>query len=89
MACSNQQPCAMLLQIKQQLQDLHEDYDRLKATPAASQLKLSFDDILWASDMVTSRSFTIDRQLGESPVPVVTQDILTRPLTPYLEAQSC
>ena len=62
-------PCLRWLQAKQQLVDIEEDYDKLKTTPIVSELKISFEDLLWASDMCTSRSYAIQKQIGaQAPV---------------------
>ncbi|KAL0044789.1 hypothetical protein WJX82_009632 [Trebouxia sp. C0006] len=49
-------------QIKQQLADITDDYRRLQSTPLVSDLDISLEDLIWASDMVTSRSFVFPKQ---------------------------
>ena len=53
-----------MLQIKQQLADIKDDYSRLQSTSFATQLDVTLQDLVWASDMVTSRSFAFPKQLG-------------------------
>ncbi|KAL0024826.1 hypothetical protein WJX79_002354 [Trebouxia sp. C0005] len=49
-------------QIKQQLADVTDDYRRLQSTPLVKDLDISLQDLVWASDMVTSRSFVYPKQ---------------------------
>ncbi|DBB01977.1 TPA: hypothetical protein ACH3X1_000563 [Trebouxia sp. C0004] len=49
-------------QIKQQLADITDDYGRLQSTPLVHDLDISLQDLVWASDMVTSRSFVYPKQ---------------------------
>lgn len=55
-----------MLQIKQQLSDIKDDYSRLQSTALAQELDITLQDLIWASDMVTSRSFAFPKQLGGS-----------------------
>ena len=44
--------------------DTEQEYDRLQNTPLATTLDLTLEDLTWAADMATSRSFGIPKQLG-------------------------
>lgn len=44
--------------------DTEQDYDRVQNTPLATTLDLTLEDLTWAADMATSRSFGIPKQLG-------------------------
>ena len=52
------------MQVKQQLLDTEQDFDRLQNTPLVTSLDITLEDLIWASDIVTSRSFAIPKQLG-------------------------
>lgn len=49
-------------QIKQQLADITDDYRRLQSEPLANDLDITLQDLIWASDIVTSRSFVFPKQ---------------------------
>ena len=52
------------IQVKQQLLDTEQDYDQLKSTPFVTSLGITLEDLKWATDMSTSRSFVIPKGLG-------------------------
>ena len=54
------------LQVNQQLLDTEQDYDRLKNTPLVTSLGITLEDLMWATDIVNSRSFAIPKALGAS-----------------------
>ncbi len=53
-----------VLQVKRQLSDIKDDYDSLQSTRLVTDLDITLEDLIWASDMVTSRSFAFPKQLG-------------------------
>ena len=57
---------SVALQIKQQLADITDDYRRLQSEPLANDLDITLQDLIWASDIVTSRSFVFPKQEGKS-----------------------
>jgi len=52
------------LQIKQQLADITDDYRRLQSTALVNDSDITLQDLVWASDMITSRSFVYPKQEG-------------------------
>ena len=53
------------LQVGQQMDELQEAYWKLQSSPLVSQLNTTFDELVWASDMVRSRAFAIAKSEGE------------------------
>lgn len=54
----------IVIQVKQQLVDTEQDYERLRNTPFVTSLGITLGDLKWAADMATSRSFAIPKGLG-------------------------
>lgn len=61
---------AIVVQVKQQLVDTEQDYDRLQNTPFVTRLGITLGDLKWAADMATSRSFAVPKGLGGTALEV-------------------
>lgn len=62
----------MLSQVRQQSDTIQQAYKRLQSTPMVVKLGLTLEELVWAVDVVTSRSFAIpkhwiDTLRGEAP----------------------
>ena len=53
------------LQVKQEMDELQEVYWKLQSSPLVTQLNTTFDEFVWASDMVRSRAFAIAKSEGK------------------------
>ena len=62
---SLQLTCMCCLQVKQQMDELQEVYWNLQSSPLVTQLNTTFDELVWASDVVRSRAFAIAKSEGE------------------------
>ena len=58
--------CLIVIQTKDQLADIKRDFASLETTSLVPDLNISLEEVIWASDMVTSRSFAFQKQLGAS-----------------------
>lgn len=65
------------------MSDIKQDYSRLESTSMVSQLDVTFEDLVWVSDMVTSRSFAFPKQLGMRPATVCTITIIIITISRY------
>ena len=52
------------LQVKQQQSELNEDVQHLQNTPLIQNLNITPEEIVWAANAVTSRSFAGLKKLG-------------------------
>ena len=53
------------LQAKQQLDDIKELYEKVRWAGLVTQLNSTLEDLVWASDIVRSRSFAITTTPGQ------------------------
>ena len=65
-----------LMQTKDQLADIKRDFASLQSTSLVSDLNISLEEVIWASDMVTSRSFAFQKQLGAPLLTLVAAALL-------------
>ena len=56
----------MYPQVKQRLDEYQELYWKLQSSALVTDLNTTFDELVWASDMVRSRAFAIARRDGVS-----------------------
>ena len=54
------------MKVAEQWSELYRDIQALHSTPLVAELHITPEDLIWATDVVISRSFAGPKQLGQS-----------------------